>query len=189
MAKFETAYEITADFEGGYVNDADDAGGETYSGISRVYHPTWDGWNDIDDMKMDPDFPRCLDDDDDLHVAVMDFYEQHYWDRNRLDEFPQSIANEMYDTGVNMGVKRAAKFLQEALNYLNRNEDSYPDLVVDGAIGRISIDSMEYIIEHGDEEILLVIMNVLQGMHYLNYMKKSPIQEKYARGWLKRVAL
>jgi hypothetical protein len=31
-------------------------------------------------------------------------------------------------------------------------------------------------------------MNILQGMHYINYMQKSPIQERFARGWLERVA-
>ena len=34
---------------------------------------------------------------------------------------------------------------------------------------------------------LFKIMNILQGMHYINYMQKSPIQERFARGWLKRV--
>jgi len=37
--------------------------------------------------------------------------------------------------------------------------------------------------------ILLKIMNVLQGMHYISYMNKSPVQEKYARGWFGRVSL
>lgn len=190
MADFEKAFYKTMGHEGGYVNDSDDAGGETYMGISRVYNPAWKGWNLIDDMKGRSDFPRCLDDNDELLNAVEDFYEQHYWDINRLDEVnSQAIASEMFDTGVNMGVTRAAKFLQEALNYLNRDEKTYKDLVVDGKIGPVSLNALNYILDAGDEEILLTIMNVLQGQHYLDYMKKSPTQEKYARGWFKRVTL
>lgn len=190
MADFDKAFFKTMGHEGGYVNDKDDAGGETYMGISRKYNPTWAGWDTIDDLKGKSNFPKCLDDNDELDNDVMDFYEAMYWDVNRLDEVEsQAIASEMFDTGVNMGISRAAKFLQEGLNYLNRNEQSYNDLVVDGKIGPASLRALDYIMSHGDEDVLLTIMNVLQGQHYLDYMKKSPIQEKYARGWLKRVQL
>jgi len=37
--------------------------------------------------------------------------------------------------------------------------------------------------------VLLKVMNIFQGMHYIEYMRKDPVQEKYARGWLKRVKL
>lgn len=190
MADFDKAFFKTMGHEGGYVNDKDDAGGETFMGISRKYNPTWAGWDVIDDHKSCSDFPKCIEDNDELDELVMDFYEATYWDVNRLDEVEsQAIASEMFDTGVNMGVTRAAKFLQEALNYLNRDEKTYPDLVVDGKIGPASLDALNYILNAGDEEVLLTIMNVLQGQHYLDYMKKSPTQEKYARGWFKRVTL
>jgi hypothetical protein len=38
-------------------------------------------------------------------------------------------------------------------------------------------------------ELLLKILNVFQGMHYIDFMTKSPIQEKYARGWFTRVEI
>ena len=44
MAEFKKAYDKTMGHEGGYVHDPDDAGGETYKGISRRYHPGWEGW-------------------------------------------------------------------------------------------------------------------------------------------------
>ena len=190
MAEFDKAFFKTMGHEGGYVFDPDDAGGETFMGISRKYNPMWPGWDVIDDHKSCEDFPNCVEDNDELDELAMDFYESTYWDVNRLDEVEsQAVASEMFDTGVNMGVTRAAKFLQEALNYLNRNESSYADLVVDGKIGPASLKALDYIMSHGDEEVLLTIMNVLQGQHYLDYMKKSPTQEKYARGWFKRVTL
>lgn len=189
MANFSEAYEKTMGHEGGYANDRDDAGGETYMGISRVYNPSWYGWILIDQEKGESDFPGCLDDDDDLHDAVEDFYKDKYWDVNRLDEFPQEVAEEMFDTGVNMGIGRAARFLQRSLNYLNRNGRLFDELVVDGAIGPASLNALDIVVEDEDDDILLTMLNVLQGQHYMNYMDKSPTQEKYARGWFRRVQL
>jgi len=180
MTDFHDAFNKTMGHEGGYVNDSLDAGGETYRGISRRFNPQWSGWNLIDDQKPNID-------DSKLDSHVRKFYEERYWDVNCLDDFPQKIANEMFDTGVNMGVGRAAKFLQRSLNYLNRNGKLFDDLVDDGNIGSKTMTALRVIIQQGDENILLKIMNVLQGQHYLNYMTKSPTQEKYARGWFSRV--
>ena len=51
MANFNESFNITLGYEGGYSNDPDDAGGETYKGISRRYHPGWKGWALIDELK------------------------------------------------------------------------------------------------------------------------------------------
>jgi lysozyme family protein len=171
--------------EGGYANDPTDAGGETYMGISRVYNPSWYGWGIIDEAKGD-NFPSCLDNDEELQDAVEDFYKDKYWDVNRLDQFPQAVSNEMFDTGVNMGISRAAKFLQTALNYLNRNGSLFSDLVVDGKIGPATLRAFNTV--EKDADIIVKMLNTLQGNHYMEYMSKSPTQEKYARGWFKRVS-
>jgi len=183
MADFNEAFNATMGHEGGYVNDPDDAGGETYRGIARKYNPSWSGWNLIDDTK--PNINNAS-----LDPYVREFYEAQYWDVNRLDDFDdQDVANEMFDTGVNMGIGRAGKFLQECLNYLNRNGSLFDDLVVDGKIGPASLAGLNEIESNGDSEILLIMLNVCQGRHYMEYMTKSPTQEKYARGWFKRVKL
>ncbi|RLI58904.1 MAG: hypothetical protein DRO67_10285 [Candidatus Asgardarchaeum californiense] len=186
MASFKEAYDKTMKHEGGYVNDRDDAGGETYKGISRVYNPSWYGWTMIDEEKNRADFPDCLNYDNELPEAVEDFYKDKYWDVNLLDSFPQSVANEMFDTGVNMGIGRAAKFLQECLNYLNRNASLFNELVVDGDVGPATLNALSKVTR--DESILLLMLNVCQGRHYMKYMTKSPTQEKFARGWFKRVS-
>ena len=49
--KFEDIFNKTMGIEGGYVDDPDDRGGETYKGISRKNHPAWEGWEIIDSMK------------------------------------------------------------------------------------------------------------------------------------------
>jgi lysozyme family protein len=189
MADFFEAYSKTMKHEGGYVNDPNDAGGETYKGISRRYNTSWPGWAVIDNYKeAEENFPEILNQDAELQTSVKMFYKQQYWDRNLLDEFnDQELAEEMFDTGVNMGVSRAAKFLQESLNYLNKNEQLYEDIDPDGKIGDETLSALVFIEEHGEVPVLFKIMNILQGIHYLNYMKDSPNQERYARGWLNRV--
>ena len=186
MADFNEAFGKTMAHEGGYVNDSTDAGGETYKGISRVYNPGWSGWAVVDAAKAQGKVnSTILNSNVALQQNVGAFYKDKYWDVNRLDHMTQKVAEEMFDTGVNMGTGRASRFLQKALNYLNRNGKLYGELTVDGKIGPASLNAIKACKK--DERVLLAMLNTLQGMHYMNYMDKSPSQKKYARGWFKRV--
>lgn len=188
MANFTKAYQVTMGHEGGYAKDADDLGGETYRGISRKFNPGWVGWAKVDKARRQAGFPRSLDRNTSLQGDVAAFYKQHYWDKFQGDAIPnQAIADELFDTGVNMGIARAVEFLQRALNVLNRNQRLYKDLVADGLFGPKTLAAVRAYLRKDKPELLLKIMNVLQGMHYVDFMTKSPIQEKYARGWFKRV--
>ena len=51
MALFTPAFTLSKINEGGWVNDPNDIGGETYRGISRKFNPKWNGWSVIDEMK------------------------------------------------------------------------------------------------------------------------------------------
>lgn len=188
MANFLEAYQITCAHEGGYVNDPDDVGGETYKGISRKYNPSWRGWLVIDQLKTEPNFPQTAYDSVPLNAMVGDFYKANYWDVNLLDQFDsQNLGNEMFDTGVNMGISRAAKFLQQSLNYLNKNGSLYADITEDGKIGKNTLAALDACMSYQGDSYIYKILNLLQGNHYLDYMSDSPTQEKYAYGWLKRV--
>jgi len=188
MANFDEAYEVTMRAEGGYSCDPDDAGGETYKGIARRYNGDWEGWMIIEAYRDSATFEQDLANDSILQNLVKKFYKQKYWDVNLLDEFKSElIAKEMFDTGVNMGVSRAAEFLQKSLNLLNKNEKIYDDLVADGKIGNKSMNALKIIMDNGEEKLLYKFLNVFQAMHYIEYMTKSPTQEKYARGWFNRV--
>jgi lysozyme family protein len=190
MANFDESYDITLGHEGGYSNDPDDVGGETYKGVARTYYPNWAGWIIIDAAKSDPQFPNNLRGNDALDTMIRQFYKETYWNLFWGDQIPnQEVANELFDTGVNMGVGRAVKYLQKALNVLNRNQNDYADVVEDGSFGMNTLGALNQYLAIDDESFLLKIMNILQGMHYIDYMTKSPTQEKFARGWLKRVSI
>ena len=188
MANFTEAYQQTSAHEGGYVNDSVDRGGETYRGISRVHHPGWNGWDRIDALKAEAGFPGLLADASNLQASVKSFYKQKYWDKFLGDDISsQQIAMELYDTGVNMGVRRSVRFLQNGLNLLNRNQKNYQDLIVDGWLGQQSLDVLvKYLRLDGNSNALLKLMNIQQGARYVGIMEHDSTQEKYARGWLKR---
>jgi lysozyme family protein len=190
MADFEQAYCKTLGCEGGYSNDRFDRGGETYRGVSRNAHGDWLGWGIIDSHREDEDFPECLGHSITLQREVRNFYLHEYWERMRGDAIDsQSVAEEIFDTSVNMGVRRATMFVQEACNALNRDEQLYPDLRVDGRFGPLTIRAVDTLLRVNDDEVLLVALNVLQGAFYLRLMQRDHSQERFARGWLKRVRL
>ena|SRR3990167_8015316 len=186
MAQFDKAFQITLGHEGGYSFDPVDKGGETYKGIARKANPAWAGWVILDNLKKDTkNFPNNLDVDSSLQSHVKSLYKTNYWDKNKLDAVnDQDIANESFDTGVNQGVGVAAKYIQEALNLLNRNQQSYPDLKVDGAIGNTTLGVLN---SHPNPKAVLKTMNGLQFMKYVEICRNNPVQEKFFNGWLNRI--
>jgi len=177
--------------EGGYTDDPIDAGGETYKGISRKYHPHWDGWVIVDTFKLPGWRVSKMAEHEELQRLVRLFYKQTFWNPwlgDFVANISQEVAEEMFDTGVNMGVHRCQKFLQEGLNKLNRAEKLYPNLVEDGKVGSRTLSALKKL-PAKDHEVLLKMLNVMQGRHYLAYMSKSEDQERFARGWFSRVSL
>ena len=192
MADFEEAYKKTMSHEGKYSIDPTDEGGETYCGISRRWFPDWEGWAIVDASRSKDGFPRCLDDYNVLQPLIPLFYKQHFWNRFQGDKIKnQEVTNELFDTAVNMSVSDSVKFLQIGLNVLNRNQALYPDMTDDGVLGPTTLTNFNKYVsaERGNVSMLLKVMNVLQGQHYIEYMNKSPVQEKYCRGWFNRVEI
>ena len=117
MANFDIAYKRTCKFEGGWVNDDADSGKETYKGISRVVNPNWSGWKIVDSYKKKSNFPKNLDSDTKLQSLVKELYKTNYWDKVWGDKINnQKVANDLYDTGVNMGVTMSIKLSERQFN-------------------------------------------------------------------------
>lgn len=193
MADFKKILEKVLEHEGGYANDWADRGGETYCGISRVHFPSWSGWPIIDayskSRKTPADLRVALKQSTDLVGMVRSFYRLHFWDRFQGDKIPvDELALELMDTAVNMGVHQAVLFLQKALNVLNRDELSYPDIVEDGGFGSKTNAALEQFLNLDSVNLLCKVINIMQGARYLEIMRKSLSQERFARGWFNRVA-
>lgn len=125
MANFKKEFEKVILAEGGWVNDKDDAGKETYLGISRRFNPKWSGWYIIDDIKKyckankiysPAAINKRLKADKELTEKAKVLYKKEYWDRLELDDVPsQEIAHQMFDTAVNCGVINSIKMIQTVL--------------------------------------------------------------------------
>lgn len=191
MADFKESYKIIKQLEGGYSNDPDDTGGETYKGISRKNFPGWSGWQYIDTVKAGnkskANIDTQLEGQSALQESVLSFYKKEFWDVLNLDNFrDQGIATEIFDTGVNMGTYIAAVFLQKALNVLNRNQLDYADLPITGKVGSLTTEAVNLQKYPGN---VLKIVNCLQGARYVEICLANPRQEKFLRSWLNRVAI
>lgn len=170
--------------EGGYSVVKADRGGETYRGISRRFHPSWQGWPLVDQLKFEPGFPRNLANHPGLQSLVASFYLQQFWEPLQAEQIVhQSVADELFDTAVNMGIATSVSFAQTALNLLNRNQSSYPDGLVDGKMGPKTLKLLN---EFSEVDILVRTLNALQGARYIRICEKDPSQEVFFRGWLKR---
>lgn len=181
---FEDSVRRVLDIEAGYANDPDDRGGETICGISRVWWPDWEGWLIVDRMKEKGLAPHVT---PQLTKLAEQLYRQHFWNRVRGDQLGDTLGYELFEMAVNTSVHKASTTLQEALNLLNRNGKSWPELLLDGQIGPATLKTVHMLRQERNGEANLVrLFNALQAEHYINLARRSPAQEKFLRGWLDR---
>lgn len=161
--------------EGGYTDHPSDRGGPTKFGITEQVARAFGYAGDMRDLPMG--FAR-------------DIYEKRYWYQPRyadVSAMSQAVAEELFDTGVNMGTSTASKFLQRALNALNRQGKAYPDIGVDGAIGALTLHSLKtYLAQRGDRAVpvLLRLLNAQQASRYLDIADADKTQEDFVFGWI-----
>lgn len=85
---FQTSLSKVLQFEGGYVNDPNDPGGETNLGISKRAYPS------LDISSLTPEL-------------VAPIYERDYWLAAKCDVLPSPLNFLVFDTAVNQGVSVA----------------------------------------------------------------------------------
>lgn len=193
MADFAIAYEPLKEYEGGWDNDPDDRGGETYAGIARNFFPNWAGWKLVDQIKKTNKgaaaITRACKSDHLLQDYVTAWYKSEWWDYLGLGALPQKLANEVFEQAVNLGKAGSGKKVQiicNAYNYL-KGKALFTDLVVDGAIGPKTLGALKAILaEKANAESLVHALNCMQGAHYLELAAKKKSQRKYTVGWMKR---
>ena len=160
--------------EGGYSNDKADAGGETMYGITVAVARNHGYTGAMRNL------PR---------QTAYDIYYKSYVVEPGFDlvaKIDPAIAAELVDTGVNMGTTTAAKFLQQSLNALNDGGTKYPDLVVDGRLGKASISALEAFLRQRGADgrvVLLRALNSLQGARYIALAESRPQNERFIFGW------
>ncbi|SES19802.1 glycoside hydrolase family 108 protein [Sphingobium sp. YR768] len=179
MATINAIIEDVLANEGGYVNHKNDLGSETNFGIT-IATARANGYTGP--MKaMTRDFARG--------IYVKQYVEAPGFDK--IAVIAPSIGAELVDTGVNMGPKVAAQFLQRALNGLNNQGKDFADLLVDGSAGQKTRDALTAFIKKRGaegERRLLALLNALQGERYLSLCEGRSANEAFLFGWLSRIA-
>ncbi len=173
---FKEAYDSTHNFEGGYVNNPNDKGGPTNYGITEAVARA-NGF--MGDMK---DLPKS----EAEKIALAQYWEPIKGDA--VSVISQKVANELFDSGYLHGIGTVCRWLQESLNELNRNQQDYPDMIVDNVIGPTTLTRFkQYMQKRGldGELVLLKALNVKQGAKLQGIAQKNLDQEDFLFGWLK----
>lgn len=100
----------------------------------------------------------------------------------------ERVAEELFDTGVNMGPSVPARWLQEELNALNGQGKLYADIDEDADIGPGTIKALKaYFAKRGAEAeaVLLKALNCRQGARYSDLARRRTKNEDFYFGWLR----
>lgn len=174
---FDNAFQKTLGFEGGYSDDPNDpgnwTGGKVGIGILKgtKYGISAASYPDEDIKNLTLDRSKFL-------------YHRDYWDPLSLDAVTVGpIAEEIFDTGVNMGIGQAGIVAQRAINFLEPGPDDLP-LIVDGVIGP---ETLRYINKWclKDPEALFKALNGFQFMRYSEIAHTT--SKRFDWGWMKRI--
>jgi lysozyme family protein len=181
MNRFDECVNVVIGFEGGYVNDKDDKGGETNYGItaSTLKSAKAKGWVPsnvtIRSLKLD-------------HAKTI--YKKGYWDVVKADNLPHPLDLIVFDMAVNHGPNTAVKLFQQSLNSILK---SGPSLVVDGIIGPktltavrdvVSMDHNPWLQPNALVRYLCIDVLVNRVELYTSIIASNKSQEKFFKGWI-----
>jgi lysozyme family protein len=159
--RFEECLARVLKHEGGFSNDPIDRGGMTNLGVTKRV------WEEFVGHPVSEADMRAL-----TPEKVGKLYKQKYWNAAYCEVLPKGLDYVVFDFAVNAGTGRAVKTLQQAIG-----------VVADGIIGprtRAAINGANHkklINDYSDERI-----DFYQGI-----VARRPEQERFIRGWLRRV--
>ena len=160
--QFINALPFILRWEGGYVNHPDDPGGATNKGVTQK---TYDAWRRRSGLaKQDV---RHLE-----YEELNAIYKSGYWLPPRCDQLDNPLNLVQFDTSVNMGVKRAVRMLQSAL-----------DCSVDGSFGPKTLAA----VMQCDPGKALIAYCDRREKYYRDLAQRRPRLAKFLNGWLNRL--
>lgn len=172
---FLQAWQRTHAAEKGYSNHPNDPGGETNHGVTARVARAHGYTGPMRELPFE---------------KATDIAKAEFWDRHRFGDvaaMSNLIAFELFDTGFNMWEGAAGKFLQRALNALNRQGRDYADLNVDGRIGNVTLLALRtFLAKRGKdgETVMLRCLNAQQCADYLRQCGESVGKEDFFYGWV-----
>lgn len=174
-SRFDEFIEYTLDHEGGFVDHPSDPGGATNWGISLRFLREVESASQVDwDLDDDGDV-----DAHDIKLMTRNqakiLYREHFWFAE-LDELADpDIAAKLFDMGVNMGRRQAAKIAQRAI------WRHMPVIEIDGFFGPKSRDYADVI-----GPLLALDITHYQAKFYFDLVNAKRSREVFLVGWLRR---
>lgn len=165
---FSSALSSTLKFEGGYVNDPKDTGGETNFGITRK---TYTDWLKNNGMPID---------NIDMHNIPIEhinaIYKQNYWNKSGCEQLPPVVAQQVFDFSVNSGNKNSVSILQSIVG-----------AKADGNYGPQTNQAVQnYIKQNGELNLAKSIVDARRNF-ILKKIQEGKINSKFKKGLLNRV--
>lgn len=169
-ALFQAALKRTLAWEGGWSDDPADPGGETYCGISRRNWPNWPGWQQVDRMVG----TGAMQADADIQAQVAAFYLENFWTPLEAGSWRKAgLAEDVFDSAANQGVRAAVKTLQLALGL--------PAAAQDGIVGPRTLAAIQIA-----PPTARARFGALRALRYAETVRADPEQARYLGGWLRR---
>jgi len=170
VASFDVFLPMLLRFEGGYVDDPEDPGGETNKGITMA---TFQGCShQILGIEPTSENLRALTD-----AQAGKIYRALYWDKMCGDAFAlQDLANIVCDFYVNAGT-RATALLQRVINAMGGR------VVEDGTIGPGTLTALSALPQ---DEVYRQYKNERMA-YYRSLVEARPSLARFLTGWLNRV--
>lgn len=114
---FKDVFNRVIGYEGGYVNDPHDAGGETNWGVTKRTAQENGYTGSMKAMTREQAYK---------------IYEKAFWQRYNCDKLSPAVAFQFFDAAVNHGVGNASRMLQRAV-----------DVADDGIVGKVTLSAVE----------------------------------------------
>lgn len=151
--------EYTMHKEGGYVNDAQDLGGETKYGISAKT------FKDVDIKNLTKE-------------QAVQLYKDKYWNENIFPKIKDDrIRQKLFDMSVLMGHTQAVILLQRAMVASGRS------IEIDGYFGKVTLKKLN---ECKNTEGLLWCFIGEIANYFRDVVQYNPSQAKFLKGWYNR---
>jgi len=181
MSNFIKAFNIVVSNEGGYVDNPNDSGGETYMGVTRKGYPNLSLWYKVDVIKKAHKgkvaskvlaglINKDLNDNMLACAEVQDIYKTNYWNKCKCDEIKWPLNCFVFDFAVNAGNVRAIKTLQRMVK-----------AIPDGIIGFNTLSAVNAYTGSPAEYLDMRIA------FYQNLVEKEPKNKVFLNGWTNRV--
>ena len=181
MDKFDTAYQFTAQWEGGLSDDPADRGGITHYGVCIEFLRDCARIDSgrCQSLGIYPPITRetikAL-----TKGQASELFRWRFWDTPKFEQYETPLAVTLFDCSVNHGVKRAILFAQKAFNSVCPDQGYW--LIVDGIQGpktRAALPTVNSV------ALSLAIISARRDF-YRAIVKSNASQMVFLKGWLNR---